>query len=185
MPSPFRVLHLEDSPRDADVVRHKLDAEGVSCEISLVSTKNGFEAALVMEPFDLVLADYNLPGYDGISVLQYVQLVRPDVPVILIAGTVGDEEAVRCLHLGATDYLLKDRLGRLGSAVKRAIQEAETRRARTLVDAQRVRLAAFVEASPDFIGYADPKTAQIEVHQQGRTEDVRNWGGRGHRDAQA
>jgi PAS domain S-box-containing protein len=136
MPSPLRVLHLEDSPRDAEVICHKLEAEGVSCDIMLVSTKDGFEAALTQEPFDVILCDYNLPGYDGISALKYAQLTRPDVPVILISGTVGDEKAVRCLHLGATDYLLKDRLERLASAVKRAIQEAETRRTRRLTEAK-------------------------------------------------
>ena len=125
---------MEDSPRDAEVIRHKLDAEGVSCDIILVSTKDGFEAALTREPFDLILSDYNLPGYDGVSALTYAQQARPDVPVILISGTVGDEEAVRCLHLGATDYLLKDRLERLAPAVERAIQEAETRRTRRLTE---------------------------------------------------
>jgi len=97
---------LEDSPRDAEVIRHRLNADGVSCEIILVSTKDGFEAALTREPFDVILSDYNLPGYDGISALKYAQRTRPDVPVILISGTVGDEEGVRCLHLGATDYLV-------------------------------------------------------------------------------
>ena len=128
MLGPLRVLHLEDSPRDAEVIRHRLNAEGVSCEIILVSTKDGFEAALTREPFDVILSDYNLPGYDGISALTYAQRTRPDVPVILISGTVGDEEGVRCLHLGATDYLIKDRLERLAPAVERAIQEAEARR---------------------------------------------------------
>jgi PAS domain S-box-containing protein len=167
MPNPLRVLHLEDSPRDADVIRHKLDAEGVSCDITLVSTKHGFEATLAQQPFDLILSDYNLPGYNGLAALAYAQHARPDVPVILISGTVAEEEAVRCLHLGATDYLLKDRLERLGSAVERAIQEAETRRTRRLVDAQRERLAALVDASPDFIGYADPKTTQIKYINDG------------------
>src|SRR6185436_99215 len=103
MPSPLRLLHLENSPRDAEVIRHKLDAEGVSCDIMLVSTKGGFEAALTRELFDLILCDYNLPGYDGVAALAYAQQARPDVPVILISGTVGDEEAVRCLQLCATD----------------------------------------------------------------------------------
>src|SRR6185503_16151475 len=70
------------------------------------------------------------------SALAYAQQARPDVPVIMISGTVGDEEAVRCLHLGATDYLLKDRLERLVSAVERAIQEAQARRARRLMEAK-------------------------------------------------
>jgi PAS domain S-box-containing protein len=128
MANPLRVLHLEDSARDAAVIRHTLDAEGVSCDISLVSAKDGFEALLTQQPFDLILSDYNLPGYDGISALKYAQQTRPDVPVIFISGTVGDEEGVRCLRLGATDYLLKDHLERLAPAVTRAIEEAETRR---------------------------------------------------------
>jgi CheY-like chemotaxis protein len=134
MPSPLRVLHLEDSPRDAEVIRHKLAAEGVSCDITLVSTKDGFEAALRRELFDLILCDYNLAGYDGVAALTYAQQARPDVPVILISGTVGDEEAVRCLQLGATDYLLKDRLERLVPAVQRAMLEAEARRTRRVTE---------------------------------------------------
>ena len=136
MPNPLRVLHLEDSPRDAELIRHQLEEGGLSCDILLVDSKDRFEAALTQEPFDLILCDYNLPGYDGISALKYAQQARPDVPVIMISGTVGDEEAVKCLHLGATDYLLKDRLERLAPAVERAIQEAETRRARRLTEAK-------------------------------------------------
>ena len=116
------------------MIRHKLAAEGVSCDITLVSTKDGFEATLTQQPFDLILSDYNLPGYDGISALTYAQQTRPDVPVILISGTVGDEEGVRCLHLGAIDYLLKDHLERLVPAVQRAIHEAEARRTRRLTE---------------------------------------------------
>jgi PAS domain S-box-containing protein len=134
MPNPLRVLHLEDSARDAEMIRHKLDAEAIFCDIVRVSTKDGFEAALSEHLFDLILCDYTLPRYDGISALQYAQQTRPDVPVILISGTVGEEEAVRCLHLGATDYLLKDRLERLGSAVERAIRAAETRCTRRLTE---------------------------------------------------
>src|ERR1700682_5093471 len=130
MTRPLRVLHLEDSPRDAEMVRHKLDVEGVSCDILLANSKDSFEAALTREPFDLILSDYNLPGYDGITALKHAQETQPDVPVILISGTVGEEEAVKCLQIGATDYLLKAHLDRLAPAVQRAIQEAETRRTR-------------------------------------------------------
>ena len=128
--TPLRVLHLEDSARDADVVRHRLGAEGLSCDILLVSDQQGFETALTQHAFGLILLDYNLPGYDGISALKHAQLTRPEVPVILISGTVGDEDAVKCLHFGATDYLLKDRLDRLVPAVQRALLEAEERCAR-------------------------------------------------------
>jgi PAS domain S-box-containing protein len=113
-----------------------MEQGGVSCHVLRVDGKDRFEAALNREPFDLILCDYNLSGYDGISALTYAQQARPDVPVIMISGTVGDEEAVRCLRLGATDYLLKDRLERLPSAVERAIQEGQTRRARSLMAAK-------------------------------------------------
>ena len=89
-----------------------------------------FEAALAREPFDLILADYNLPGYDGIAALKWAQATQPDAPVIMISGTLGEEEAVKCLHIGATDYLLKGHLGRLVPAVRRALEEADARRAR-------------------------------------------------------
>jgi two-component system cell cycle sensor histidine kinase/response regulator CckA len=127
---PLRILHLEDRPRDAELIRHRLEAEGVSCDIILTDTREGFETALEKDGFDLIISDYNLPGYDGITALKHAQTVQPDVPVILISGTVGEEEAVKCLQFGATDYLLKGRLDRLAPAVHRAMQDAELRRVR-------------------------------------------------------
>src|ERR1700726_189500 len=130
MSRPLRVLHLEDSPQDAEIVHHRLDSEGGSSATLVVNGKDSFEAALTRESFDLILSDYNLAGYDGVTALKHAQETQPDVPVILISGTVGEEDAVKVLHIGATDYLLKDRLDRLAPAVHRAIQEAETRRTR-------------------------------------------------------
>jgi two-component system cell cycle sensor histidine kinase/response regulator CckA len=127
MAPPIRVLHLEDSPRDAEIVRHKLEVDGVSCVIVLVNSKDTFEAALVEGLFDLIISDYNLPGYNGFTALKQAQAIRPDVPVILLSGTVDEEQAVKSLQIGATDYLFKERLDRLAPAVQRAIEEAETR----------------------------------------------------------
>jgi len=90
MPRPLRVLHLEDSSRDAELVRQKLAAEGVCCEIRLASGKASFESALGQEPFDLIISDYNLPGYDGIAALKHAQSMQLDVPVILVSGTVSE-----------------------------------------------------------------------------------------------
>src|SRR3979409_2077062 len=119
MTSPYRVLHLEDDPRDAEMIHNKLEDQEVSCAIVLVNDKSGFEAALTRESFDLIITDYNLPGYDGISALRWAQTQQPDAPVIIISGVLGEEEAVKCLHTGATDYLLKDHLDRLAPAVQR------------------------------------------------------------------
>ncbi len=127
---PIRVLQLEDNQRDAQLVRDVLDVEGVACEFAMAHGRDSFEAALARESFDLILADYNLPGYDGITALKWAQETQPDTPVIMISGTLGEEEAVRCLHIGATDYLLKDHLSRLVPAVHRALREAAARRTR-------------------------------------------------------
>jgi two-component system cell cycle sensor histidine kinase/response regulator CckA len=166
--TPFRVLHLEDSPRDAEVVRHKLAADGLSCDILVVQDQASFEAALIAHPFALILLDYNLRGYDGISALKHAQLTRPDVPVILISGTVGDEDAVKCLHFGATDYLLKDRLDRLVPAVRRAVVEAETRRARRRVGASlaesEARKAAVLDSVLDCIVTMDAGGLVLEFN---------------------
>lgn len=159
---PIRVLHLEDSPRDADLIGHKLDVDGVCCEIVLTHSEESFNAALARESFDLVLCDYNLPGYDGISALKRAKEVRPDAPVIIISGTVGEDEAVKCLQAGATDYLLKQRLERLAPAVSRAIQEAEERRSRAraeeaLQERER-RLSSIFESVADALFYMEVGT---------------------------
>ncbi|MEO7973189.1 MAG: response regulator, partial [Thermoanaerobaculia bacterium] len=135
MTRPLRVLHLEDNPRDAASIRDRLEADGVVCDIRLTKDRAGFESALAQETFDLIISDFNLRGYDGISALKEVLASQPDVPVILVSGTVSEEEAVRCLQIGATDYLIKSRLERLAPAVERAIQEAETRLVRKRAEA--------------------------------------------------
>jgi DNA-binding NtrC family response regulator len=91
----IRVLHLEDSPRDAEMIRHRLEVADVSWDIVLANSKDSFEAALTLEPFDLIISDYNLPGYDGVTALKQAQATQPNVPVILISGTVEVAGAVR------------------------------------------------------------------------------------------
>ena len=149
------MLHLEDAPRDAEVVRSRLELDGLPCDILVADTKRDFESALEHEPFDLIICDYNLPAYDGVTALKRALTIQPDVPVILVSGTVGEEEAVKCLQMGAIDYLLKGRLDRLGSAVRRAIQEAQSRltrkRAEEALAQSEKRKAAVLESVLDCI----------------------------------
>jgi PAS domain S-box-containing protein len=158
-PDPIRVLHLEDNPRDADLIGHKLRSHGVPCEIELTNSEAGFDTALAGRPFDMILCDYNVPGYDGISALKRAKQLCPEAPVIIISGTVGEEEAVRCLQAGATDYLLKERLERLGPAVLRAIQEAENRRSRSRAEdalqQRERRLSSIYDAAADGLFFVD------------------------------
>ncbi len=119
----IQLLHLEDDPRDAELIRLSLAAEGLLCDIRWVDGRAAFESALERDTFDLVLSDYVLPDYDGMSALRRVRELRPELPVIVISGTLGEEEAVDCLKAGATDYVLKHRLQRLGAVVRRALAE--------------------------------------------------------------
>jgi len=135
MERPLRVLHLEDDPRDARLVAYKLKAGELSCDIVHVSDSYGFESALSGQVFDLVLCDNNLRDYDGLSALRLSRSRQPDTPVIMISGTLTDDEAVECLKEGATDYVLKQRLQRLAAAAKRAIREAEEQRDRRRAEA--------------------------------------------------
>jgi PAS domain S-box-containing protein len=130
MNRPVLVLHLEDSPRDAELVRDRLHQAGMACELQVASDRAEYEAALARTCFDLILSDYGLPDYDGMAALALARVKQPEVPFILISGTLGEEQAVDCVLRGATDYVLKQRPDRLVPAVLRALAEAEEQRLR-------------------------------------------------------
>jgi signal transduction histidine kinase len=123
----LRVLYLEDDPRDAELVHETLAADGIESEIVRVETEADFIAALKQGGFDLVLADYTLPSFDGLSALEIVQQNWPEVPLIFVSGTLGEELAIEALKRGATDYVFKTRLTRIVPSVQRALREAAER----------------------------------------------------------
>lgn len=127
-PAPLRVLHLEDSRADAELIQAALDADDIPIEPLRVDTREDYVAALQRGGFELILADYSLPGFDGISALGLAQEHAPEVPFLFISATLGEELATETLKRGATDYVLKQRLSRLGPAVRRAMQEVQQRR---------------------------------------------------------
>jgi two-component system cell cycle sensor histidine kinase/response regulator CckA len=126
----LRVLHLEDNHLDAELVQAAIESEGYRCDVSRVDDRASFVDALNRGPYDLILADYTLPAFDGVSALSIVQQEIPDTPFIFVSGTIGEDLAIDCLKGGATDYILKHRLGRLGPSIRRALVEAEERRER-------------------------------------------------------
>src|SRR5580692_4627537 len=123
MKFPLDILHLEDDPNDATLVRAALETEGIRCEINRVENREDFVTALEHGGIDLILSDYSLPAFDGLSAAKIVRTRWPDLPVILVSGTLGEELAIESFKSGATDYVLKERLARLAPAVRRAMQE--------------------------------------------------------------
>jgi PAS domain S-box-containing protein len=123
--SSFRVLYLEDEKSDLELVRATLEDEGFNCNIIHVETQTGFIEALNNGGFDIILADYKLPSFDGLTALSIAREKAPDVPFIFLSGTMGEELAIETLKNGATDYVLKQRLSRLGPAIHRALEETK------------------------------------------------------------
>jgi PAS domain S-box-containing protein len=130
MHSALRVLHLEDNAADTELVQARLEAEGIPSLLTRVENAQDFLAALRKGDVDLVLADYTLPAFDGISALMLAQRHAADVPFIFVSGTLGEEVAVEALKLGATDYILKTRLVRLAPSIKRALRNTEEKKER-------------------------------------------------------
>jgi PAS domain S-box-containing protein len=127
MKSQLRILHLEDDPRDGELVQETLEAEGISCQVTRVETEADLIASLEEGSFDLILADYTLPSFDGLSALKIAVQNWPDVPFIFVSGTLDEEVAIEALKIGATDYVFKTRLSRIVPSVRRALREAEER----------------------------------------------------------
>ncbi len=121
------ILHLEDSATDRELVQELFRADGLACQFQTVETRVAFEAALAKGEFDVILSDYSLPGFDGMTALALAQQRRPQVPFIFISGVMGEERAIESLKNGATDYVLKQRIERLIPSVRRALREVVER----------------------------------------------------------
>jgi PAS domain S-box-containing protein len=136
MGSALRILHLEDDPRDAEIIQGVLEGEGIVCQMTHVESRDDFIAALGNTGFDLILADFSLPSFDGLSALKIALEMCPDVPFIFVSGTLGEEVAIDALKIGATDYVLKQRLSRIASSARRALREARDRAERKQAERQ-------------------------------------------------
>src|ERR1700690_535390 len=127
MQEPLRILSIEDDPKDAQLIQDLLETEGIVCEVTRVDAEAALQASFEQGGVDLILADYALPSFDGISALKLAMKACPDVPFIFVSGTLGEEVAIEALKIGATDYVLKTHLSRLVPSLLRALREATQR----------------------------------------------------------
>lgn len=125
--TPLRTLILEDSADDVELLLLYLSRMGFSVIHSVAENKKEFLAALQEEDFDVVLSDYALPGWTGLDAARELRGMGKDTPLLLVTGTLGEEGAVECIKQGVTDYILKDNLHRLASALRRALAEKALR----------------------------------------------------------
>ncbi len=148
----MRILLLSDDPRDQQRLEKTLINEGLACQMTHAKSKEKFQAALKQTQFDLVISDFALPAYSGIAALAASKKLQPDTPFIFVSGTIGEEQVVESLKSGATDYVFKDHLHRLGPAVRRALLETEERKERQRVEQQlRVQSSALEAAANGII----------------------------------
>ena len=139
----IRVLQVEDSVLDAELVLAELDADGISYEVRLVDDEARFIASLAEFKPHIVLSDLSMPGFCGKRALELLRQHDEDVPFIFVSATLGEEAAVEALRNGATDYILKQNPARLANSVRRALAEVEAERAKRHAEAQLVRAQRF------------------------------------------
>jgi len=151
-PTQLRILLLEDEPTDAELMEDALREAGLSFIAKRVDTREAFIRALEEFKPDIVLADYKLPSFDGGTALKIVRQQYPTIPVVIVTGAMGDEKAIELLKQGAKNYVLKDRLVRLGPAVQMALAEEQDVRARKAAEQtmrqSEANFRALVENSP-------------------------------------
>ena len=124
MDQKVRILHVEDNSSDAELIRLTLQKEGIASEVQVVAAMVPYVAALENERFDLILADYSLPAFDGMTAFTILKERHSDIPFIFVTGAMGEDIAIESLKRGVTDYVLKNNLSRLAPAVRRALKEA-------------------------------------------------------------
>ncbi len=164
----LKVLILEDRPSDAELILYELKRAGYEYDSQRVDTREAYQAA-IQNGADIILADYNLPQFTAMQAIHLLQESNLDIPLIVVTGSISEEAAVETMKQGAADYLLKDRLSRLGQAVQRALQEKKLRDEKRLADqALRISEDKFSKAfhiSPDAIAILELEESRyIEIN---------------------
>ena len=166
----IHVLLLEDDSADAELIQANIEAAGLMCQITCTKTRGEFEEALRQGGYDIILADFKLPMYDGMSALRLARELHPDIPFIFVSGTMGEDAVIEGLTEGATDYVLKQRISRLASAIPRALHESENKRERHRIEdelrSSEARFRTFVNHAADAFFLHDEAGNILDVNHQ-------------------
>jgi DNA-binding NtrC family response regulator len=130
----IKILIVEDNQSDADLLLRELKKNRLSFVSKIVQTREGFEHELQNFKPHLILSDYSLPSFDGVTAFSITQKKSPDTPFIMISGTIGEERSVELIKNGVTDYVLKDKLFALTPKISRALKDAEEKKAKKITD---------------------------------------------------
>jgi DNA-binding NtrC family response regulator len=134
MADPFKILIVEDNPSDADLLQRELKKSGFNFTSQIVETRKSFEIALKTFHPDIIVSDYRLPAFDGVTAFNIKQSKSPETPFIIVSGTLGEERSVELIRSGVTDYAIKDRLFSLSPKISRALKDAEEKKKKKIID---------------------------------------------------
>jgi PAS domain S-box-containing protein len=151
----MRILHIEDNLEDAELVKELLDAEWPRCEVHVISKRSELVDRLGKTPYDLVLSDFSLGAFTGLDALRLVRERHPDTPFVFLSGTIGEDRAIEALKAGAQDYVIKDRMKRLVTAIHRAIRDCRETSRRQAAERRCRELAEVLDRASDGIIVTD------------------------------
>ncbi len=181
-PEPIRLLLAEDNPADVELEMRELRRAGLRVAHRVADTEESFTRELAQFAPEVILSDFSMPRFDGKSALRIAREQAPGTPFIFVSGTLGEENAIRALKDGATDYVLKDSLLRLPTAVLRALEDAAAGRARSnaqasLLRAERMARLAHVVGGPGsaFVSWSDSLGALLGGDDSDVPRSLREW----------
>ena len=173
VPEPLKILLVEDVATDAELALRELQRGGIACMTRRVQTEDAFVHMLDEFRPDVILSDFTLPAFDGLTALDIARQKRPDIPFIFVSGTIGEERAIESLRRGAVDYVLKSNLRRLAPAVQRALQDVvernERRRAEEQLRDSEARFQIVARATNDAIWDWDLVSGKVWWNESTRT----------------
>src|SRR3989454_192094 len=166
--TPIQVLFVEDFEVDVELALRSLEQGGFEVSWERVDLEEDLRRVLGSSKPQAILSDFSMPRFDGVDALRLVKEIAPGIPFIFLSGTIGEERAIEAIRLGATDYVLKNNMRRLGTVVRRALSEAGERERGRHAAEERARLVQILEATSDYVGMTDPAGTITYLNAAGR-----------------